>query len=347
MPRPRIPAGERSASHGHDRRIAVRALAAILLPVIVAVFGGLHASAATFPGMYEATVPLSDRSERGQAEAVRAAMKVVLVRVTGRREAAEDPSLAPLVEDARRYIQQFRVIGGSQFFAGFDGARLERAVVEAGQPLWGHERPATLVVVVEESGRRIVQAGEAESSLRNAVARGATARGLPIVWPEASRPVDLADLGAQGIASIQQAYGADAVLVGRLARGGQARWTLYHGPAPSEWIGSLEDGAHGAADAFATLFAAATTTPGGSDVAIAVSGIDGVRDYANVTSYLESLSLISTLVVEQLAGDTVVYRARVQGDADRLARAIALGQRLVPVDPGAPAGSELRFRLRQ
>jgi hypothetical protein len=346
MPRPGIPARERDASQGSRFRIGEGAYVAIGLLLAVLMLAGPHASAATFPGMYEATVPLSERSERGQAEAVRDALKVVLVRVTGRREAASDPAVASLVEDARRYVQQFRVIGGNQFFAGFDGARIERALVEAGQPLWGHERPATLVVVVDETGRRIVQAGESDSSLRNAVERSAAARGLPLIWPDASRPVDVADLGTQNVASIQQAYGADAVLLGRLARGGQARWTLFHGTEPTEWIGSLEDGVHGAADTFASLFAAATTTPGGLDVAISVSGIDGVRDYASVTSYLESLSLISSLAVEQLAGDTVLYRARVQGDADRLARAIALGQRLVPAD-SMPGSAELRFRLRQ
>ena len=39
-------------------------------------------------------------------------MKTVLVRVTGRRSADEDPALAPLIGNARRYVQQYR--GGSR-----------------------------------------------------------------------------------------------------------------------------------------------------------------------------------------------------------------------------------------
>jgi uncharacterized protein len=330
------------------------------------------AHGATVQGMYEATVPLADRSERAQAEAFQAAMKQVLVRVTGRREAAEEPALAALVNEPRQYLQQFRVVGGNQLYAGFDGPKVERAVREAGQQIWGHERPATLAVVVDESGRRIVQAGDSSSPARAAVARGAALRGLPLVWPDASRPVDLADTSLERVQSLRESYDADAVLVGRMMRGGQVRWTLLQSSEPTEWVGSLEEGPHGAADSFAGMFAVDAADPAGAetDVQITVTGIGGVRDYASVTSYLESLTLVRGLAVDQLAGDTVVYRARVQGDSDRLARAIALGQRLVAspdvgpgevgpgevgpgevgpgeVGPGKVGNESLHFRLRQ
>ena len=52
--------------------------------------------------------PLADRTEAAQTEAFQTAMKTVLVRVTGRRSAEDDPALAPLVANARRYVQQYR-----------------------------------------------------------------------------------------------------------------------------------------------------------------------------------------------------------------------------------------------
>jgi hypothetical protein len=329
-------------------RAACAALAAwaLLAPVF------LHA--ARVAGLYEATVPLADRSDTGQADALQAAMRQVLVRVTGRRDAGDDPALAPLVTDARRYVQQFRVIGGNQFFAGFDGAKVERAVTDAGQPLWGHERPATLVVMMDERSHRVVQGRDEASDLKRAVVRGAQLRGLPLVWPDEARPIDAAAASAGAVDKLGVAateYGADAVLVGvgsgTSALTWQGRWTLVQGTETSQWRGNAEDGAQGASDWFAGVFAAADS-PEGAEVAITVGGIGDLRAYANVTSYLESLALIRALAVDQVAGDTVVYRARIQGDADRLARAIGLGRHLQPATPaGAAAGSaSLDFRYR-
>src|SRR5687767_12289668 len=125
------------------RPVAALVVAALLAVVSspCGVFFSPRAFGATVANMYDATVPLTERSERGQALAFQDAMRQVLVRVTGRRDAGTDPALAPIVDDARRYVQQFRVVG-NQFAAGFDGARVERAVTDAGRPLWGHERPA-------------------------------------------------------------------------------------------------------------------------------------------------------------------------------------------------------------
>ena len=39
--------------------------------------------------LYQATVPLTDRSEGAQSAAFEAALKIVLIRVTGRRSAGE------------------------------------------------------------------------------------------------------------------------------------------------------------------------------------------------------------------------------------------------------------------
>ncbi len=71
-------------------------------------------------------------------------MKVVLVRVTGRRSAEDDPALAPLVGNARRYVQQYRATPDGQLWVSFDGPAIERWLTQNGQPLWGHERPTTV-----------------------------------------------------------------------------------------------------------------------------------------------------------------------------------------------------------
>lgn len=339
-----------------DRRAALRALKAFSRAsgvALLAMMAGLRpGAAATVTGLYEATVPLTDRSDRGQALAFQDAMRQVLVRVTGRRDAGDEPALATLVDDARRYVQQFRVVGGNQFFAGFDGARVERAVADAGQPLWGHERPATLVLlIVGDGSNRTLLTASSASDVKQAVMRGAQLRGLPIVWPDAARPVSVAELSGaapERLRALGTQFGAEAVLSGAAAGGGSmVRWTLVQGSETSEWRGSPEEGPQGAADWFARVFSAESAGDG-AVVAIAVSGVNDLRAYAAVTEYLQSLTLVRALSVDEVAGDSVLYRARVQGGGDRLARAISLGNRLEPAAGTAygDPGSTLSFRYR-
>lgn len=327
----------------------------MLLVACISLSVAQPAVAVTVTRLFEATVPLTERSERGQAAALQEAMRQVLVRATGRRGAGHDPALAPLVDDARRYVQRFGVVGADQFFAGFDGVQLERLIVEAGQPLWGRERPGTLVwLTVEEGARRSVLDAASESDLKHAVDRSAELRGLPLIWPAGTRTARFADnwnASNEELRASAVDFAADAVLAGRASRspagGWRVRWTLLYGDESSEWYGSLDEGPHGAADAFAGVFAAGAEQ-GVVAVFITVSGVSDLGAYARVTSYLESLTLVRALSVEELSGDTVLYRARVQGDAARLARAIGLGSRLEPAQPAPnPAlTAALSYRYR-
>jgi hypothetical protein len=330
---------------------------ACIVSLVVAAGAGwsAKADATTVTHLFEATVPLADRSAAGQAEALQEAMRQVLVRVTGQRNAGYEPALTPLIDDARRYVQQFRVVGTNQFFVGFDGARLERSIAATGQPLWGHERPGTLVwLATEEGARRAIIDAQSDSDLKRAVDRIATLRGVPLIWPGSASGRGFNDVwngSPDSLGATAAEHGADAVLVGRASRsaagGWRVRWTLLYGEENSAWSGSIDEGVHGAADKFAGVFAAGGGQ-GDTPVVISVSGIGDLGAYAQVTSYLESLTLIRALSVDELAGDTVVYRAQVRGDASRLARAIELGNRLASTqDGGDPAlSTALSYRYR-
>jgi hypothetical protein len=98
----------------------------------------------------------------------------------------------------------------------------------------------------------------------------------------------------------------------------------------SEYSGTLE-GVNRAADLYAGLFAASGSLV---PVDIEVTGINDLRDYASVQSYLESLSFISHVSVESMAADTVRFRLATRGGSDSLQRALSLNGRLQPVAAG-------------
>jgi uncharacterized protein len=303
-------------------------------------FGGASL-ALTRAEMYQATVPVADRSEAAQTAAFQNAMKIVLIRVTGRRNADEDPALNALVSNARRYVLQVRAAPDSQLSVSFDGPVIERWLTQNGQPLWGHERPTTLMLVGVQGGAQgSVVTTEETSDLKTAIDSAAAARGLPLVWPSSAElqkfHIDYAALSTGSpstFAEIAKRMGSDGVLIGRAtsaSANANVRWTHLFQDRSSEYSGALE-GVNRAADLYAGLFAASGAVV---PVDIEVSGLNDLRDYASLESYLESLTFISHVSVESLSGDTVRFRLSTRGGLDSLQRALSLNGRLQPAAAG-------------
>jgi uncharacterized protein len=303
---------------------------------------GETACGVTRAEMYQATAPVADRSEAAQTAAFQNAMKTVLIRVTGRRNADEDPALSALVSNARRYVQQYRAAPDNQLWVSFDGPAIERWLTQNGQPLWGHERPTTLVLLGVQSSAQggNVLTTDDTSDLKLAIDAAAVARGLPLVWPSGAElqkfHIDYSAVSTGSpatFAEIGRRMGSDGVLIGRASSSSanaNIRWTHLFQDRSSEYSGTLE-GVNRAADLYAGMFAASGAVV---PVDIEVSGLGDLRDYATLESYLESLSFISHVSVESLSGDTVRFRLSTRGGVDSLQRALSLNGRLQPVAAG-------------
>jgi uncharacterized protein len=321
-----------------------------------AAFLGLaHPSGAlTRAELYQATVPVADRSEAAQTAAFEAAFKIVLVRVTGRRAADEDPALAPLISSAARYVQQYRRAADNELKVSFDGPAIERWLTQNGQPLWGHERPATAVWVAVQTGAQSgsVIAAEDTSELKSAIDVAAAVRGAPLVWPSASdlqrnhldysavssaAPASLAELGRR--------LGGEGILIGRASNAtstAAVRWTFLFQDRGSEFSGGAVEGVNHAADVYAGIFAVSGSL---APVDIEIAGVSDLKEYARVQSYLESLAMITHVGVEALNGDTVRFRLTTRGGAEGVQHVLALNARLQPEPPGE--SGILRFQLRR
>jgi hypothetical protein len=293
--------------------------------------------------VFQATVPLADHSEAAQSAAFQAAMKVALIRATGRRTADEDAAYAPLIGNARRYVQQYRSAPDNQLWVSFDGPALERWLTQNGQPLWGRDRPSTFVWLSVQTGAPSAAAlsGDDTSDLKSAVDAAAAIRGIPLVWPTAEAVS--ANAGANP-ADLAHRLGAEGVLVGR-ANGATAaasvHWTLSFQDRSQE-ISGLLDGINHTADLYAGLYSASGSL---APVEIDVTGIGDLQDYAGVQAYLESLNFITHVGVEALTGDTVRFLLTMRGGIEPLQRAIALNGRLQSI----PAGENgiQHFQLRR
>ncbi|CAN5117677.1 DUF2066 domain-containing protein [soil metagenome] len=313
------------------------------------------------PGdLYEAAVPVETQTPKERTEAVQRALSTVLVRVTGRREAAADPALSSLIKAAERYVQQYGYTTDNTLRVGFDGVALRNALLDAGQPVWGTERPVTLLwlAIDNGSGRRSMVAADDESDVVELLESIASQRGIPLVLPlldtEDLARVSFSDVwGGFGeeILAASTRYGADAVLVGRAGRSVDGRltvrWTLHFRGQSEEWQGTLEDGIQRSADRFAEVFA-----PAGERtlraLRVEVTGIEDLNGYGTVSRFLENLTFVQSVDVEEVAADRVAFRVALRGSPDTLDRAVSLSRILEPVagENTSPSGADLRYRLQ-
>jgi hypothetical protein len=303
--------------------------------------------------LYQAKAPMADRSEAAQTEAFQTAMKIVLVRVTGRRTAEDDPALAPLIGNARRYVQQYRGAPDSQVWVSFDGPAIERWLTQNGQPLWGHERPATFVWLTAQTGPQsgTVITADDTSELKAAIDAAAVLRGVPLLWPSAAEMqrnhLDYAGVNGAApstLTDIGRRLGGEGILIGRAGgnvAAANVRWTHVFQDRSSEFSGALE-GVNRTADLYAELFAASGDFV---PIDIEVTGVGDLREYANVQTYLESLTFISHVSVAALTGDTIRFRLATRGGAESLQRTLSLNGRLQSIAAGDHG--ILRFQLRR
>lgn len=329
---PRRPSS--AMSHRSDTRIRVRSF--ILLTLLSAC---LSAWAVTVPGLYDATVTVEGRSESALSAGFAEALKQVLVRVSGSRAAGERAASA--LGSARRYVQRFGFETDGRLSVGFDPGSIDRLLADSGLPVWGRERPATLVLLSHADGtggRGWVDASAVTSEIE-AVENAAKDRGIPLVWPllDLEEQARLANLAAAGDPSGQLAdaaarYRVDAVLFGRMmkdpATSPLVEWMFYFDGATSRSRADLVAGVDLAADTFAGVFAGSASVA--SDVLLDLQGITGLDAYGSAMTYLEGLTLVQAVEVEELAGETLRLRLRLRGDADVLERTLALDGRLLP-----------------
>jgi hypothetical protein len=298
------------------------------LPAFAAVLALVLTAALLMPSAAWATraVRVYEVEIKGEAAgpAVQEAMRRVLVRATGRRDAGTDPAFGLLVTDAARYVQSTRKGSAGQTVVVFDGAAVEQAITSAGRTVWPRDRPFTFVVFSPPLS------GPAVEAARTELEKTAEARGLPINL--APLPVmDSSGVEVPREQLIQNAarMGGDAVLVARADNpaAGNWQWTLQTAFGSESWTGALDAGVNGAVDA---LSRAQEATAGVAELeaVVQVNGVSTLNDYAAVSRLLESIPGQKKVSLAESSGTTATFSVLVRGGADTVDRALGSSARL-------------------
>lgn len=308
------------------------------------------ASAATVSDLYDVSVPVDTTQDAAFGEA----LKAVVVRVSGQRDAAN--RIAAALPNARQYASRFGAAPNRMLQIRFDSVAIDKLLTDASLPIWGRERPATLVLlnIREADGSSRWADGQFAGPEREAVTKVARQRGLPLIWPtiDAQEQARILTAGFNSAALLQIAarFGANAVLLGFGQRSGgslSVRWVLAAEDGATELESVLEEGVHLAADTFARNYSASGSAV--DNVMVEISGINNLAAYASAVNYLEGMTLVRGVALEQMSGDTMRLRLAVRGDVATLRRAVTLDRRLVLQPPssdsaGRPASLQFRYQ---
>src|SRR5512147_2797078 len=174
------------------------------LTAVAALAGGLAAhtgSAATLPNLYRVTVTPDPAAGDQRAAVIKAAMGRLLIRVTGDRNAPFDPALQSMLSDAGRYLSSYGLDRQGQAQVGFIATQVDQALAALQKPVWGPERPLTLLWIAVDDGnggRALLGANdqpqlgleptppgmtERLAALRKDLLSVADERGLPVTLP--------------------------------------------------------------------------------------------------------------------------------------------------------------------
>lgn len=350
-------------------RTHLKRLAAALLVLCLCTV----AAAIEVDSLYSAQVPLDQNDRDAQNLAYQAALAEVLIRVTGTTAFVENgrtdlpgqsdatvqvessQRMADLFPSPARYVQQYRSGPDDTLVVTFEGRAIENVLRQAGVPIWGSDRPLTIIWIAVDWGqgeREIVAADDPERTsgdarsidrnrlLRERVAEVATRRGIPVLFPL----LDTEDLESISFTDIwggfddlllraSARYEAESVFVGRIRTDSRqmSRWSWYFDGDRASWNGQTEDMINLLADSLAARSIVDPTSPV-ETIRLTINGIDSVSAFGRVQQMMENLRGIDEIMIDTVAGDRIVYEVQVQGGAERLKRALELSSLLEPID---------------
>jgi hypothetical protein len=312
---------------------------------LVGVFTLSSAGAIEVASLYTAQVPLDQEQDDPRAHAYEMALAQVLLRVSGSGLLNDAELFEAMFPSPAAYVVQFRPGPDETLFVSFDGDAVEATLQQAGQTIWGSERPLTLVWLAVDWGqgeREIIGATDAIRSrdearsinrnrhLRERLLNFAESRGLPIAFPlldsEDMASVNFSDIWGgfdELLIEASRRYDVNSVLIGRVRADSaqRNRWTYHFSGEQRSWSGEPEVVIMQIADFLAAEFAIGGDAPIRT-VQLNISGISSVDAYGRIQNVLSSMNVVESYTVSAVAGDRISFRVAAHGGATRLARAL-------------------------
>lgn len=318
--------------------------------------------------LYNFTVSVESQSRSDIEKASRQALSAVLIRVSGLPTLPASSGLRDASRNVQSLVLQSAVAGTEDNPDGgtktlmtifFDPTKIHQLLRSLELPLWPANRPSVLLFgVIDEGYRRFVLSASSGNELNTKVQLRAEQRGLPLVLPLS----DLVDKHRVNIPSVvggfwkelksaSMRYSTDATAVvlvqphvlGRY----RTKTVLWIGTEELSWVHdsrSIDDAVTDLVDRIVDLFVSQYGVYGTAshDITLTVNGITTLRQYRNLSTYLQRWEFIEAVNVERIESDQFTMRVRTSSSLEQLITHFSSEGQL-QVDSESPNESEFTW----
>ncbi len=317
---------------------------------------------------YAVSVQVRSRFAEDRAEALQAALVIVLARLTG--ELAPDRAgvgngvaarRRQLINRAPQLVQQYRYEtppptadgfgprpSQLRLRAEFSPSVMQREIQLAGLPLLTGERPTTLLWPLQQTGSGWQLLG-ADSPLRDQWQKQADGRGFRLFTARGDLPQQLSELPLveldEQLRSLGDSFGIGPHQPVRVvvARGVAQRWSELAG-LQRRWLARDSADTAGGLTTLLDGYAegSAAVVMAGPSVKINVANVNSVARYAALQRYFQQLEQVQTQQLGGATADSVTLNLRLRGDTALLRSALEISGTLQA--DSAASDAELRYR---
>lgn len=204
-----------------------------LLIIIFAFSAVVNAKQSDSP--YQGIVFVGGQSE---AQLKESALKQVLVKVSGNKGITQNNETKQLLKKTQQMISQYgyqKIEGNDYFSAVFDRKKINQALKEMQQPVWGDTRPTTLIWLINNN--KLVSDNDIkaqnDASITNAIKKAELNRGIRVQFPlmdlEDNLALSISDVKGrfyEQVGAASARYGRNHFIAAELQSMGNERWKL-------------------------------------------------------------------------------------------------------------------------
>ncbi|MGS0689123.1 DUF2066 domain-containing protein [Shewanella sp. 30m-9] len=319
-----------------------------------------HVTAAEVKFLDEGVVPIDSRSTALRSQGIKQAFEEVILKNSGTQSALSNEAIKKQLGNASSLMTQYGYFedNGELFLkVNFDHKRIIALLREAGLPVWGKQRPLTLVwLVINEHGEREIISDASSNVSRQVFDRESATRGAPVLFPlmdlDDSMKVGVNDIRgnfSDNVADASLRYQSNYFIMAAIEpQGSTYRYQMSLYPrkkaAQSLQLTAVinKSGEAATIDEAVAAMVAATSEYYVGQYAIADSGeqkttkisfadISDMKQLVAIERYLDQLSAIKSASISRIEGQTIEFNLRLFGNEADLHRLMALDPRIESV----------------
>ena len=326
----------------------------LLITGLLSLITAIAANADVVDNLYIAEVPVENQTLEIRQAAITTGMQDVLVRISGRSLVLSVTPVEEALLQPKRYVQRFRYfdkkVAGVQkkhLRVEFDKNAINKLLRDNRLPVWGRNRPSTLLwLVIDNRRSRTLLTNDRQIAARQHLEGQAARRGLPLSLPL----YDLTDRSNLKISDVwgnfedpimraSARYDSEAVLVGRVyktySNSWSGRWTLYSEGRRFDWESegdtiqqALLPGISSTTDYLSNRYVQNDDESDSGQVLLKVTGLGTLKAYTRTVKYLDSLDVVKEVHPYVIEPDNVIFKLSSRGGRLAVSKAVSLGHTL-------------------